>query len=452
VESGDAPGLRAWLAANPQGAGRHRALSALDEAQFALAQKAAGSARNEALRAYLAEFAEGKHRGDAQRSLLEGEVAEAALLEDEARLTALAGAGAAEEAAAARDRARLQRAAARLDAEALAQLQGTEAQELAARVQGADRALVRAAQALFLPRPTSDELPDEGAARVQGLQEWALALDGGRLWPLLAELSSPRAWPSLGALRFAVELGEGLPRVEAKARAERLLASLRPKAHSAPLLVAASVLSEAAGHPAEALEQARAAVAQDSRSLVAGARAAALEAQMGEPAVALLAAQTLIGQAGALAELHGDLARATEDRPADAVALLELCAAAGAAREAEALLGGERLGAEPGAAQARERAVQLAARLEGRVDEAARSGGRREQPGACARLRQAEAGRRSEAVAARRRAAEQVALGGPLALSALERAQRRDPDEQVQRTVAQALLQGPARASAAPPR
>ena len=423
--------LRGWLQANPTAAGRDQAMAALDEAQFAAVQQQAGSSGLPGLRAYLADHPEGRHRAQAQQRLLEAEIAEAALLEDEQRLGALARSGGA--------------AAARTALEAI-----RSARTAALDPEGGDERTLAAAHALFLPQPTSEELPADAVDRARVLRSWAVAADGARLGRLLTELGATRAQVGLTALESAQDLIAALPPAERQARATRLLESLRPKAQAPPLLVAVSLLEEAAGHQPEALAQARAGLSRDRTSLVAGARAVALEAAAGDPPLALFAVQTLLTAAQAWTDVHADAASPLPDRLPDGTALLELCASAQVVRVAAAALAHPRLAAEPGVTEAKGRAARIAASIASRLAEGEqiRQAARKEFT-TCAALSAESAEAASLATGRRRAAVHELLAAGPLGRAALERARRRDPDPEVQRLLNSASARSGAERAAA---
>jgi|GEM_PF-1968147 len=406
IRDGTPAALRAWLEENPTAQGRERALAALDEADFK-----SGSGP-EGMRAYLAAHEGGVHRAEAAAAISRAAIEEATLLEDLVQLRALAKAGSIE---ATRQESQLAylRAAALLDEGRLAQLgrkgDRRASRDLRALHQSSAGALEAAAQQLFLPRATLDELPTEPLARADALRGWALSLDGARLPRLLAELASQRGWVALTALQSAVELLAGLPPPEARLRAERSLAQLRPHALDAPQLAQVALLERALGRKAEALADVRSAVARDGRSLVASYLALELEVETGEPAVRALAAQALFARAHELEEAHGQ--KASQGAP-DALALHELCAGRRAAEKAALI-----------APELRESAEALGLRLL----EAEQAHGQ----GLPACDAEAESFRAEYARRASNRLAAALVLlrsNSPLARAALVRALERDPD------------------------
>ncbi len=450
LASGSEDSLRAWLAGFPRAAGRDTALAALDEAQFAGAVSNAEDP-GEALRHYLAQRPDGRHRTEAQALLIQHDVDEAALLEDDGRLSLLARQGAEVAVTRAAEKLELRRAAARLDRDAVARLAhagGATAADATALLPVLDNsaALKAAASDLFLPQPSDDELPADAAERAAQLRAWAVALDGRRLSALTAEIRSKRAFVAFEALGASEELIARLPIREVRARAAILADVLRPKAQAAALLVQLSVLEEAAGKPAAALADARAAVGRDATP-AAALRAARLEATLGEPAVAMLAARALAARAEAMSELHLDSARGSAERPPDAAGLLELCASFRAAREAERLLQSKELAAEPGGKEAREQAQRVLGRVAGRLDEAERVAFSSRRWTSCAKREElvVEAGR--AAVARRVEAARKLARA-PSGAAALERARQRDPAVEVQQAIAAQAAPEAARAEA----
>lgn len=314
LRSGTPALLRSWLAENPSAPGREQALLALDDADWRAAADPA------AFRRYLADHPGGAHAGEARAQLSSVERDEAELLEDEPRLRALD--------AAAADKLAYARALALLDEGRLAQLARREgplkaeaARDLRALRKDSRRAgeLERAARALFLPRPTLDELPEAAHDRALRLREWALALDGTRLHRMLAELGSQRAWVALVALQGAQDLLKGLPPAEAQVRAERELSTLQPVALDSPQLTAVALLQSALGRDADALASARRAAGRDPRCAPALLLALVLER---EPALSQSAAEALRAHARGLLEGHRDLARTGSQ-----AARGELCAA-----------------------------------------------------------------------------------------------------------------------------
>src|SRR5438132_6112399 len=267
LKSHSADALRSWLAENPSGAGREKALLALDEAEWR------GSAEPAAWRRYLEQHLEGAHRAEAQARISQADRDEALLLEDEPRLRAMDPAAA--------DHLAYEKALALLDEGRLGQLArrpgphaADAARNMAELRKDSRRAgeLEQAARALFLPQPTLSELPEGARERAWRLREWALALDGARLHRMLAEVASPRAWVALAALAGAQSRLRGLPAAEARLRAERELLALQPLALDAPQLAAVAVLQralgreEAAAHP-EPAAAARAAPAPHAAAL-----------------------------------------------------------------------------------------------------------------------------------------------------------------------------------------
>jgi len=305
--------LRAWLAENPSAPGREEALPALDDADWSAA------ADFGAWRRYLDDHPDGAHRKEALAHLKAAERDEAELLEDEPRLRALDPAAA--------DKLAYQRAAALLEEGRLTQLarrpgpfSAEEARTLAMLRRDPRREeLQRWARALFLPRPTLDELPESAHDRAWRLREWTLALDGARLHRMLAELGSQRAWVSLAALQGAQDLLKGLPQAEARVRAERELSTLQPTALDSPQLTAVALLQSALGREADALASARRAAGRDPTCAPAVMLAFELER---EAALAQPAAEALMANAKSLVEAHRDMARGGS--PA---ARGELCAA-----------------------------------------------------------------------------------------------------------------------------
>jgi hypothetical protein len=390
LRSGSAPALRAWLAENPGASGRDRALAALDEADWRTASDPP------AVRRYLDEHLDGAHRPQAEARLSQAARDEAEILEDDQRLRALDPAAA--------DRVIYERAAALLDEGRLAQLArrsgphaADAARDLAALQKDPRRAaaLEAAAHKLFLPRATLDELPEAAPDRARLLREWALALDGRRLHRMLAEIASPRAQVGLAALDGVQALLRGLPQVEARVRAARELAILRPLAVDAPQLTAVALLEEGDA----ALQSARAAVGRNPRCAPAAWLAANLEK---EPGLLQIASQTLRAQAASLSGAYQAAGRA-----GDASALGELCAALRAAQRAAEVL-----------PEARPEAVAIWRLVE--EGDRARGGGE-----ACA-------GRVPPLAEERLEAARLLAgAGTPLARAALVRAAARDPDDRV---------------------
>ena len=253
--------LGAWLGQNPSSAGRAVALAALDDADYR------GATDAEALRGYLDTHVAGAHRAEAEARLVRASAEEALLLEDEAFLRGLHDLSA--------EKLRYERAAALLDEGRLAQLArrkgafATEAARDLAALQGNPRlarSVESAAHQLFLPRATLDVLPDTAVERARAVRAWAAALDGERLPRLLAEMASTRVHVALAALQSAQRLLAGLPAAEARVRARRAAASLRPIALASPQLAELAVLESALQRPAAALEVAREAAARDPRS------------------------------------------------------------------------------------------------------------------------------------------------------------------------------------------
>jgi hypothetical protein len=331
---------------------------------------------------------------------------------------------------------RFERAAAQLDAGGLAEIGSEPAKALVARLEALEDAgaIVAAARQLYLPRPTARELPESPLERAEALEGWSRSLDGGRLGALLSEVRAPQTFVALTALRAGQQLIAGLPAREARVRAERLREALAPRAQAALLLVELSVLDEAAGRAKDALAEARQAAGQGP-SVVVASRAAELEARLGEPAVALLAVQALSTQGLALLEAHRGPARASAERPADRLAVRELCAAARVAAQAQRLLAVDRLASEPGIAEARARAAKLAAAVGAEVTDAERGLGDPQWVG-CGQLDERASAKARSAALERVEAARRLA-GSELAAAALERAHRRDPDAEVQRALGQ---------------
>ena len=380
--------LRQWLDENPGAAGRERALAALDEAEWRAVSDAAG------WQGYLEAHPDGAHRGEAQAKLDAAALEAAEVLEEERKLLAL------DQGAA--DRVAYQRAAALLDEGKLASIarrSGAQARDaaraLAALRRDSRRAglLESAAQKLFLPRPSLNELPEAAPDRAGALLGWAAALDGERLHRILAELSSPRAEVSMAALDASEQLLRGLPAAEARLRAERELSAVSSLAQDGPQLTAVALLQLALGREAQALAAAREAAGRAPRCAPAVWLAARLEI---EPALRPIAAQNLRAQARALASAHTDEAAG------------ELCAAKRAA----------------------DRAAELLGTVESRA-EAATIGRRATQ--ACADPQHPSAEERREA-------ARQLAdARSPLARAALARAAARDPDPVVKSIAQEAL-------------
>jgi hypothetical protein len=389
LRDGSARALREWLVENPAASGRERAEAALDETDFREA------ADGTAWRRYLEAHPDGAHRKEAQARLEGIARADAELLEDEAGLRARGDVAA--------ERIAYQRAAALLDEGKLAQIArraGPFSAEAARDLAGLrkDRrragALESAAQKLFLPRASLRELPEAGDARARALRGWAAAADGERLHRILGELSSQRAQVALAALDAAEQLLASLPAAEARVRAEKELAALRPLAQDGPQLAGVAVLELALGHEQLALAAAREGAGRNPRCAPAVWLAARMEK---EPGLVPIAAQVLRGLANALAAEHTD------------AAVGELCAARRAAEKAAELL-----------PEARAEAVVIARR--------------------CGREREAEV---EGWVDERRNGARELA-GARTALtrSALARAAVRDPDAVVKRIAQEALASG----------
>ena len=388
LRDGSARALREWLDENPAASGRERAQAALDEAEWREAADAASWRR------YLEAHPEGAHRKEAQARLDRAARDDSELLEDEARLRAQGDPAA--------ERIEYERAAALLDEGKLAQIArrsgryGAEAAgDLAALRKDPRRAgaLESAAQKLFLPRASLNELPEAPSERARALLAWAAAADGGRLHRMLSELSSPRAEVALAALEGVELLLESLPAAEARVRAERELLALRPLAQDGPQLAGVAVLELALGHEAEALEAAREAAGRNPRSAPAVWIAARLET---EPALLQLAAQALRAQARALAAEHTD------------EAVGEICAAKRSGERAAALLATDEARAD----------VEMLTRRCGRS--------------AAAKIERASSQRQEAARVL-------AAARGSLARAALSRAAARDPDPIVRRIVQEAL-------------
>lgn len=404
LHDGSAPKLRTWLGENPAAPGRERALQQLDHADYAEAHD------GPALRAYLEAHLDGAHRAEAQARLQALQRDEAEALEDEPKLRAASDPAA--------DKLAFQRALALLDEGMLAQLarkQGPWAQDAARDLAELHRdprragLLEAAAQRLYLPRPTLQELPEAAPERARRLREWAAALDGSRLHRMLSEIGSPRAQVALAALDATEALLKDLPEAEARIRARRELEALLPLAQDAPQLAQVAALQLALRQPAEALASARLAVGRDPRNAPAAWLQARLETEPGLQAVAL---QTLRAQAVALADAHAVNARA-----GDAAALGELCAAARAASRAAEVLQAP----EPRAdALTVQRAIEEGQRARGGAE-------------VCALPAAASADERRAAV---RTLADS---GGALARAALARALARDPDATVRATAQGAL-------------
>lgn len=304
----DAEVLRAWLAENPAAAGREKALAALDAADWR-----AGDARR-----YLDTHPDGAHRKEARERLDRIVRDEAELLEDEPALRSLRDPAA--------DRLVFEKAAALLDEGRLAQLARRPgpfapdaARDLALLRKDSRKAaaLEQAAHALYLPRAVLDELPETAPERAQRLREWAAALDGTRLHRILGEIASPRAQVALAALESAEALLDGLPRAEARVRAERELAALLPISVDAPQLAAVALLQHALGRDGDALSSARAAASRNPHCAPAVWLAARLESDPGLRPVAL---QALRAQSRDLADAHAANVK-------DPAAIGELCAA-----------------------------------------------------------------------------------------------------------------------------
>lgn len=421
LRDGTAPVLRDWLQENQTAAGRERALAALDEADFRAANGPEG------MRAYLADHEGGAHRAAAAAAVERASVEEAALLEDEAQLQTLAKSGIGGAAQAASEVA-YRRAAALLDEGRLGLLSrrgdARAAHDLATlrKDPRAAQALEPLAQRLFLPRATLDELPGGPLERAAALRGWAASIDGARLQRMLAEMASPRAWVSLTALEAVQSLLAALPSAESHLRAARALASVKPVAQDAPQLAQVALLERALGNTDAALADARSAVARDARSLVASFIAATLEAEAGEPAVRLLAAQGLAARARELAEAHGQGAP-------EPLALRELCASRRAAERAASIAPALREEAEALRRKLEEKERALGGAFPGCDQEAADA--------------QTELER-----TVKDRLAAAAALGrssSPLARAALERARARDPDAAVRAAAAQTAQARPPR-------
>ena len=159
---------------------------------------------------------------------------------------------------------------------------------------------------------------------------------------------------------------------------------------------------------------ARAAAGRDSRSLPALREGAALEAEQGDPAAALLAAQAVSARARGVADEHAEAARTR-----DASAAGELCAASVAAAEAADLA--RRTMEKSAASAAVESLFGQAELLQRRASEMPDGC----DPGAVGRSALRFAQERRQAVA------RLAASRSPLATAALERARRRDPDGEV---------------------
>ncbi len=439
--------LQAWLAAHPSAPGHEQASVALAEAAFRAAASAPLHLRRERLRAYLANHPDGAQRGEAQTLEARAAVDEAALLGDESELRAWVRSGNLDSSRALAELA-FADASSRLDARDLAELAGTPTSPVATRAAAlvadlkhrgaAARELVAAAQALHLPalHEAPSDWPTAPRDRAQTLRLAALSLDGRLLEPLLAEISSPASWVAQSALEASLFLVRSLPGDEARLRGARASASLKPIAQDGSHLAALAVALVAEGDAVGALSAARAAAARDPRSLVAQLISATLEADLGEPSLAIVAARTLSSAVRSALDAHASATHgaAADAPPAEgeqAPRLWALCAADLGARTAAGLLGFA-VSANAEQEQARSAAAHeadgLVANADQRVSEAERAA---HKEGGCAAEREFFAAAQVKQSASRAKAVALLLGAGELSAAALARARERDPADAV---------------------
>ena len=433
LASGSSRDVRDWLAANPSGSGHDEAAAALDEDDFREAAAAEPARKAELLSGYLTAHPDGAHRAQVQALEDRTAIDEAVLLEDEAQLHELGrGVGPlAKQAAQAEERVAFARASARLDQTRLRELargRGKMAQGAARLIAalraapGRAAALERAARALFLPQSTSLELPLGAPDRAWALQAQAAGIDGAALQRLLAEVSDPHPLIALVAEEAVAKLLATLPHDEAALRSRRQLAVTGPLAQDGARLTQVALLLEGEGDLQGALEEARKAVARDAHSLVALREAARLEAEVGQPQLAIAVAQALAAEA----EEQAELSPAGQPSSADLSRLWLLCGADLAARSAQQILLMPRVAATRLAGVPLSGAVaDSAARVRRALDETEAAAHR---IAACDQVRLF--GEREEArQAAKRAAAAEIltASTSSLAAPALARATARDP-------------------------